>query len=225
MPIEKTTNLSFQGGFYIKNTNNVIKSKVNSLIPKTKRQIFHNLKEEGDMFIITHDSDNYKIANFIKSNKINIDYYPKINTTNYYKQPEEIVELMQQQKNSIIKNPDLIKSPLKSSISLTRAINTVSKTLRLNIENPQITRNDKVLTTIRDNAKERNINIILTKGNSYYVEVSPDSPRIDKTFAIINSNGRFPKICKDLDDRLNFMKTFKSLQEENANTLYKYKLQ
>ena len=110
-------------------------------------------------------------------------------------------------------------------MSLTRAINTVSRTLRLNIDNPVIAKNDKVMTTIRDNSKERNINVILTKGNTYYVEVIPDSQNIDRTYAIFNSRGKFPKICENIDDRLNFMKKFKSLKNENANILYRYKLQ
>lgn len=224
MKIENSTN-TFRGGFHFKNANEITRNKIPFLIKENKRQLFYNLKEKGDMFLITHDSDNDKIVNFIKSNKINFDFYPKINTANSEKQPEKLVDVINQQTESIIRNADFIKAPMKSSISLTRALNTVSRTLRLNIENPEIKKNDKVMTTIRDNSKERDINIILTKGNTYYVEVAPDSPHTDKIYAIFNSRGKFPKICENIDDRLNFMKKFKSLKDENANVLYKYKIQ
>lgn len=224
MKIEGSTN-TFKGGFHFKNVDTITRKTLPGIISKNKRQLYFNLKEPGDIFLVTHDSDNHKVVDFIKSNNLNFDFYPKISTADNIRRPETLLEKINQQKDSIIRKIDFIKSPVKSSMSLTRAINTVSRTLRLNIDNPVVTKNDKVMTTIRDNSKERNINIILTKDNAYYVEVSPDSPNIDKTFAIFNSRGKFPKICENIDDRLNFMKKFKSLKDENANTLYKYKLQ
>ena len=224
MKIENSTK-TFKGGFHFKNLNEYTKNNVKYLIKGNKKRIFYDLLEKGDVFLITHDNDNHKIVNFIKSNKLAFDFYPKINTTNCEKQSNKLIDMIAKQKNLIIKNVDLIKSPIKSSISLTRAINIVSRSLRLNIESPIIKKNDEVMTTIRDNAKERNINIILTKGNAYYVEVTPDSSHTERTYAILNPSGKFPKICEDIDDRLKFMKKFKSLKDEKANILYKYKVE
>ena len=224
MKIENSAN-TFKGGFHFKNVDTITRKTLPGIIRKNNRQLYFNLKEPGDMFLVTHDSDNHKVVDFIKSNNLKFDFYPNISTANNIREPETLLEKINQQKNSIIRKVDFIKSPIKSSMSLTRAINTVSRTLRLNIDNPVIAKNDKVMTTIRDNSKERNINVILTKGNTYYVEVIPDSQNIDRTYAIFNSRGKFPKICENIDDRLNFMKKFKSLQDENANILYRYKLQ
>lgn len=218
------SNISFKGGFYFKPVDKMAKQKISSLIQKNKRQVFYNLREKNDMFILTHDTDNYKVVDYIKSNKCDFVFYPQISTSNGVQSQENILDLIKNQTKSIIKNPNLIKSPLKNSMSLTKAINTVSKVLRLNIEKPVLKRNDDVLTTIRDNIKERDINVILTKGNTYYVEVKPDSLNIDRTCAIFSGRGRFPKICNNAEDRINFVKKFKSLQEEKANTLYQYKL-
>ena len=224
MEINRSTNIGFKGGFYFKNVDKTTKQNISSLIRKNKRQVFYDLREPNDMFLLTHDSDNWKVADFIKSNKKDFSFFPKISTSLGFQTNESITELITKQARSIITNPNLVKSPIKSSMSLSKAVFTVSKVLGLNIEKPIIKQNDAVLTTVRDNVKERNINIILTKGNSYYVEVKPDSPNMESTFAIFSGRGRFSKICKDIDDRIKFMETFKSLKAENANVLYKYKM-
>ena len=220
----KTKNVNFKGAFRIGPS----ELKAQNDIPKLftqGRQIFSNIKENGDQFIVIRDNYDKRIGNYIKENQVNnIEYYPKINTKCRLdsEKPQEVVELLKTIRPVIDLDEMFViiakQKRVSKSIDAKSEVEKIANALRLNIENSCIT-SDKHSTIVRDESKKRTIEIIaMGKANSY-VCVQPDSISEGMRLCIVDGKGAIVKDFVTPSEIHKFFKIFKKLKNENKNLL------
>ena len=216
------TNVSnnFKGTFILNTKNQTVKNAIPDIIKKG-RQLFYNIKNDGDIVLVTKDKYDKKVYEFINNEKIQFSYYPEISTKSGLDDeiPSKLKKLLNINNNCIINNPALLSKFLsnnkklhlsKQSEYLQEAINT----LRLNIEKLKIDINEKGIFVIRDADKHRTIKSTGFRGGMSYVFVIPDALYEASRRVLIGKNGK--EIVKEYttpNEMLEFNKKFQKFVE------------
>ena len=226
--LNNKSNTNFSGAFRIKRPYAKAKAEIPAMFTQG-RQIFRDIKENGDMVVVLRDNYDKRVGQYIQENyPIEIEYYPEINTKSGLddEKPEELKKLIEDKSTTVkkglknilaaISEQKVIKKPKKYRAA--KEVEKIANALRLNIENPQIA-SDKSLTRIRDEQKKRTIEIIATNPATSYVHVKPDSLDSDSIKCIINGKGQIVKTFETPNDICKFNKILKKLKENNVNIL------
>ncbi len=194
MKINNNDNTNFKGAFVFRPQSAQVKDSIPGIIRKG-RQIFYNIKSEGDVVLVTKDKYDRKVKDFINEQKIPFEYYPEISTKSGLDDqiPEKLKKIIGVNDNCMIKNVELLNKFLSNKqLHLSNQIEYIKKaidTLRLNIENAKININDKGLFVVRDNAGKRTILTPGFKSGKAYLYIRPDSLNQDSRRVLINHNG------------------------------------
>lgn len=220
MQINKTNNTpNFTGAFILKPNNAQTKEIIPNIIKKG-RQIFYNIKEEGDVVLVTKDKYDKSVRDFIEAENIKFRYYPEISTKSGLDDevPSRLKTLLNIKNNCIVRTLSILdkfipNNPLHLS-KQSEYIHEAMNTLRLNISSAKIEIDDKGLFIIKDKAKQRTIKSTGFKNGMSYICIIPDSPTQASRRILVGKNGKeiikeynTPKEIKD------FLKTFKKLME------------
>lgn len=219
------SNTNFKGAFRIKPCEAKAQKEIPTLFTQG-RQIFSDILEKGDQFVVIRDNYDKRIGNYIKENAIkNIEYYPQINTKCGLdsEKPQELIELIKGNTTEVLFNIEDILAKIfdtkkikhKKTITLDEDITNITNALRLNIENPKITVN-KNSTTIRDEEKKRSIEFVKTLANRYFVYVKPDSISESTTRCLLDKRGNIIKFYDTPDDIYSFLKRFSNLKKKES---------
>lgn len=215
------SNLNFSGSFRIPRGKFKAQHEIPQLFTQG-RQIFYDIKEDGDMFIVLRDNYDRRVAKYIKENNVSgLEYYPEINTKSGLddQKPEGLIVLLKEKSKVIKANLSeaiLGKKPVKYSVS--NAISKISDALRLHIENPIISSN-KSFTRVRDEQKCRTIELVAPTPASTYVKVIPDSLNETSTKCIIDAKGNIIKMFETPDEIHRFNVMFNNAKKKNVNIL------
>lgn len=221
MQINKNSNTNFTGAFIINTKNNQIKEAIPAIIKKG-RQIFYDIKNEGDVVLVTKNKYDYRVKDFIESHydKLKFEYYPEISTKSGLDDefPAKLKQMLNIKNNCVISNLKLLNKFLqKNKLHLSKQCENLYdaiNTLRLNIENPKIEINDNGFLVIRDNNKKRTIKSTGFYRGSGFVHVIPDSPILEAKKYIFNRNGKgISKEYSTPREMLRFLKHFKKAME------------
>jgi len=79
MQVNNITDTNFQGGFRFKQMPVVARKDLTEFIT-TKKQVFNDFEAIGDVFLVTRDKTNSKVAQFIRKHNLKFEFYPTINT-------------------------------------------------------------------------------------------------------------------------------------------------
>ena len=219
--MEKLSNPGFRGTFVLNPKSQKIREMVPDIVKK-HRQIFHNIKNEGDIVIVTRNNKDRHIKDFINSEKIDFEYYPEISTKSGLDDgiPEGLKKIIGIKNNCVIKSLGLLnKFFSENQIHLSKQseyLHETLNTLRLNIENPRITINDRGIFVIRDDAKQRTIKSTEFLSGNAYVYILPDSINQEIKRFLIGSNGK--QIVKEYStpkDIRTFNKAFNKIADGN----------
>lgn len=179
MEINNLSTNSFKGTFVLRPNTLQTREAIPNIVKKG-RQIFHDIKSEGDVVLVTKDKYDNRVREFIESANLSFEYYPEISTQSGLDDeiPEKLKKLITTQNNCVVKNLKLLGKFLpitnlhlsKQSEYLQEAVNT----LRLNTENARVQIDDNGIFFIRDEAKKRTIKSTGFKSGMAYIYVRPD---------------------------------------------------
>lgn len=182
MNIQNKPQLTFQGGFRLKNVSAETAEQIPN-IAKRGKQIFNNFEHDGDVFVVLRNELDKKMAAFVHENKLDFEYYKDINTKCHL--DSEIPELLSQLIADIKEAPVTTHSQLKKIIREHKRIQTIEtnspnytdnilKTLC--IDNKFPVNSKKGAKIINDNEFKRKIYISPpSKEKIHYVIVQPES--------------------------------------------------
>ena len=99
---------NFKGTFVL-NPQNVQVRKVIPDIIKKGRQIFYDIKNEGDVVIVTKDKYDKRVRDFIEEKNLEFSYYPEISTRSGLDDeiPSGLKTLINIKNNCVIKDLNL----------------------------------------------------------------------------------------------------------------------
>lgn len=218
MQINKTAQTSFQGGFRFPQMPTVARNELENFIT-TKKQIFDNFCRNGDVFLVTRDKTNFKVAEFIHKHNLNFEFYPTINTKCELdaEKPEGLVALLAKTK----------EKPITTKTQLRKSLTYQKKKEYLEVASPKYT--DKILNAIRisnkDSVEHIKGAIVVTdkefqkkvyisppsKLNIHYVRIQPSSmDNIVERYAI-DSEGNILARYQTPNAILEFNKRFNNL--------------
>ena len=219
-------NINFNGAFRIKPAENKAKTEIPLLFTQG-RQIFHDVLEKGDEFIVVRDNYDKRISAFIKENGVSgVEYYPQINTKSGLdaQEPQGLLDLLKENANKVITDiQEIFDIALKQKrypkvYKSHNEVDKIANALRLNIENPVIN-STKEMTKIRDEHKKRTIKVIMPDSSSRYVHVIPDSLNESCIKCIINGKGEVVKYFDTPQLMHKFLKKFNELKQNNVNII------
>ena len=219
-------NTNFTGTFRIKSQELKAQKEIPELFTQG-RQIFHDILEKGDEVIVLRDKYDKRIGKYIQENNIKeLEYYPTINTKSGLdnEEPEKLIALMKEKAVEIKTGLADIYARIskqkkeKKPRSANKMLQNISKSLRLNIENP-IVKTTKQSTIIRDVEKQRTIEIIAPNNATSYVYVKPDSLNEDSIKCILDGKGQITKTFTTPKEISKFMRLFRDLKSKEVNTL------
>lgn len=219
-------NTNFTGTFRIKPQELKAQKEIPELFTQG-RQIFHDILEKGDEVIVLRDKYDKRVGKYIQENNIKeLEYYPTINTKSGLdnEEPEKLIALMKEKAVEIKTGlADIYARISKQKIekkprSANKMLQNISKSLRLNIENP-IVKTTKQSTIIRDVEKQRTIEIIAPNNATSYVYVKPDSLNEDSIKCILDGKGQITKTFTTPKEISKFMRLFRDLKSKEVNTL------
>ena len=220
MEINNITNTNFTGTFILKPQTKQVKEAIPNIIKKG-RQIFYNIKEEGDVVIVTKDKYDKRVRDFITSENLKFTYYPEISTQSGLddQMPEVLKKLIKLKNNCTTTSLKILNKYLvdnKNHLSRqSEYLYETLNTLRLNVENPKITINDKGIFVIRDEAKQRTIESTGFQSGMAYAYILPDSINQEIKRFLIGGNGK--QIIKEYNtpnDIKTFNKMFKKIADK-----------
>jgi len=195
MDIKNTSNINFSGTFVFLPQNPKVREAIPQIIKKGK-QVFYDIKNAGDIALVTQDKYDKRVCEFIENNGTKFEYYPEISTKDGLDDeiPSGLKKLIAVRDNCIIKNLQLLKRFIsKESLHLriqSKYITDAINTLRLNVENAKIEINDKGLFIIRDAGKGRTIKSTGFKNGMGYFFIIPDTLDRDTYRYLIGKNGQ-----------------------------------
>lgn len=219
-------NTNFTGTFRIKPQELKAQKEIPELFTQG-RQIFHDILEKGDEVIVLRDKYDKRVGKYIQENNIKeLEYYPTINTKSGLdnEEPEKLIALMKEKAVEIKTGlADIYARISKQKIekkprSANKMLQNISKSLRLNIENPTV-KTTKQSTIIRDAEKQRTIEIIAPNNATSYVYVKPDSLNEDSIKCILDGKGQITKTFTTPKEISKFMRLFRDLKSKEVNTL------
>lgn len=217
MQINTNNNTNFTGTFILKPVDSGTKDAVKNIVNKG-RQIFYNIKDEGDVVIVTRDKFDKKIRDFIESSNTKFIYYPEISTMSGLDDeiPSGLIRLLNVKNNCLIRSLNLLNRFLQNSNThlskQSEYLHEAMNTLRLNVGNSKIRIDNNGTFIIRDNAKNRTIKSTGFRNGVAYVHIIPDSIAQESKRFLIGKNGK--EIIKEYNtpkEILDFYKTFKRL--------------
>lgn len=193
----KTNNISntgFKGAFILRPQSAPTREAIPNIIKKG-RQLFYNIKKEGDVVIVTKNKYDSKIRDFIENEKIQFTYYPEISTKSGLddQEPSKLKRLLNINNNCVIKSLPLLNKFLDNKPHLceqSKYIHETLNTLRLNVEDAKIEIDDKGIFTIRDDAHKRTLKSTGFRSGMTYVFVRPDSVTQSIQRFLIGKNGK-----------------------------------
>lgn len=216
MHINRTTQTNFQGGFKFPQMPIEARTELGNFIT-THKQVFENFTRKGDVFLVTRDRTNFKVAEFIHNHNLRFEFYPSINTKCGLdtEKPEGLAELL----STIKEEPITSKTQLKKNLTRQKLmerikdkspqyIDNVLKALCIDNKHP--IKNYNGISIISDNEFQRNIFITPpSKLKIHYVKVEPVS--LDKTVEryAIDTDGNIlakfqtPDAIKTFNERFN----------------------
>ena len=210
-------NTNFKGTFIINTQNQAVKKAIPDIVKKG-RQIFYNIKNDGDIVIVTQDKYDKRVNDFINTNRVKFEYYPEISTKSGLDDqvPSKLKKLLGIKNNCVITDHKMLDKFFasgnihlsKQSEFLQEALNT----LRLNIEKLKIEIDNKGIFVIRDEAKQRTIKALGFRGGAAYMAVIPDSYNQETKRFLVGKNGK--EIIREYDtpkEILGFNKTFNKI--------------
>ncbi len=219
-------NTNFTGTFRIKPQELKAQKEIPELFTQG-RQIFHDILEKGDEVIVLRDKYDKRVGKYIQENNIKeLEYYPTINTKSGLdnEEPEKLIALMKEKAVEIKTGLEDIYARIGAQKKETKprttdkALNIITKSLRLNVENP-IIKTTKQSTIIRDAEKQRTIEIIAPNNATSYVYVKPDSLNEDSIKCILDGKGQITKTFTTPNEISKFMRLFRDLKSKEVNTL------
>lgn len=219
-------NTNFTGTFRIKPQELKAQKEIPELFTQG-RQIFHDVLEKGDEVIVLRDKYDKRVGKYIQENNIKeLEYYPTINTKSGLddEEPEKLIALMKEKAVEIKTGLEDIYARIGAQKKETKprttdkALNIITKSLRLNVENP-IIKTTKQSTIVRDAEKQRTIEIIAPNNATSYVYVKPDSLNEDSIKCILDGKGQITKTFTTPNEISKFMRLFRDLKSKEVNTL------
>lgn len=226
MQIAKTQNQRFEGAFRISPNEVNAKIEIPQLFTQG-RQIFNDILETGDKFVVLRDKYDKRVGKYIQEKGIKgIEYFPEINTKSGLddEKPEGLLKLINAKTVKVITNiseickTSMVSKKLAKVAKAKSEVDKVANALRLNIENPQVT-SSRSFTKVRDEEKKRTIELIMKDKGSTYVYVKPDQSYEDSTKCIIDGKGNIVKKFETPEEIMRFMRVFHKLKQEKVNIL------
>ena len=226
-----TQNNTFTGAFRFKPSEIKAKLEVPNLFTQG-RQIGTDIIEKGDQVIIVRDNYDKRIGNYIQENGVKgVEYYPTINTRLGldFERPEEIITLLKDKSTRMITNFEEMfeviskqkrgKKTIKGqnipkALSTEKEFERVTKALRLNIQNPEITIKGQHMR-IYDKDRRRTLDIVAHSG-TYYTYLRYDNMSAESIMRTINGKGETIKNFEKPDEIHKFLAELRRLIKENA---------
>lgn len=211
--------LNFKGAFIIKPTNTQVKEAVPNIIKKG-RQLFYNIKDDGDVVIVARDKYDKRVRNFIAEQKLDFTYYPEISTQSGLDDqvPSKLKTLLNIKNNCLVQDLNLLDKFLSNTnLHLNKQseyLQDALDTLRLNTGKAKITIDNKGIFVVRDTDKQRTIKSTGFHSGCAYVCIVPDSTGQEVKRYLISKNGK--EITKEFNtpkDILYFNKIFKKIRD------------
>lgn len=198
----KSTN-NFKGAFVLQPKTQQIREAIPDIVKKG-RQIFRDIKSEGDVVIVTKDRYDKKVKEFIEKENVEFAYYPEINTPCGLDDeiPSGLKDLIRKKDNCVIRNLKLLDKFLAAkSLHLgtqSEYIQNAINTLRLNTGNARVQIDAKGIFFVRDSAKERTVMTPGFKSRMAYFYVKPDHIEYqDARRTLVGKNGQ--EIVKEFE--------------------------
>ena len=218
MELQTTPNTNFQGGFRFKNMPPKATEEL-SEIAKRGKQIFLDFENKGDVFVVTRDKLDKKMADFIAKKRLKFEYYKSINTNS--KLDDQIPELLSALLDTIKETPITKLSALKKFLNyeppkmrikkVKPEINTDTILKTLCIDNKHEIRTYKGAKVVNDTEFNRKIFITPAKDDVHYVLVEPNSKNLSAKRYAISTDGTILHTFETPDKMKVFRKKFKSL--------------
>ena len=226
-----TQNNTFTGAFRFKPSEIKAKLEVPNLFTQG-RQIGTDIIEKGDQVIIVRDNYDKRIGNYIQENGVKgVEYYPTINTRLGldFERPEEIITVLKDKSTRMITNFEEMfeviskqkrgKKTIKGqnipkALSAEKEFERVTKALRLNIQNPEITIKGQHMR-IYDKDRRRTLDIVAHSG-TYYTYLRYDNMSAESIMRTINGEGKTIKNFEKPDEIHKFLSELRRLIKENA---------
>ena len=224
-------NNTFTGAFRFKPSEIKAKLEVPNLFTQG-RQIGTDIIEKGDQVIIVRDNYDKRIGNYIQENGVKgVEYYPTINTRLGldFERPEEIITLLKDKSTRMITNFEEMfeviskqkrgKKTIKGqnipkALSVEKEFERVTKALRLNIQNPEITIKGQHMR-IYDKDRRRTLDIVAHSGTNY-TYLRYDNMSAESIMRTINGKGETIKNFEKPDEIHKFLADLRRLIKENA---------
>lgn len=221
MQINTNNPQQFTGTFIFKPKNIQTQDSIQNIVKKGK-QIFYDIKDKGDVVIVTKDKYDKKVRDFIESENLDFTYFPEISTKSGLDDeiPSKLKFLLNIKDNCIVKNLKILNKFLSNNeLHLNKQceyLHDAINTLRLNVENAKIKIEDNGIFVIRDEEKCRTIKSTGFRGGVAYVHIIPDSVNEGAKRFLVGKNGK--EIIKEYNtpkEILSFYKTFKKVTDAN----------
>ena len=204
MQTNKITDTNFKGGFRFRQMPSSAKKDLTEFIT-TKKQIFNNFENIGDVFLVTRDKTNFKVAQFIRKHNLKFEFYPTINTKCGLdaEMPEKLTQLI----SSIKEAPITTKSKLK------KALDNQRKTEFIEYKSPKYV--DIILKSLCIDNKHpiteyKGGKIITDNEFNRKIFISPPS-KLNIHYVMVKSNDRYGEVLRyAIDSQGNMLARFKS---------------
>lgn len=205
---------NFTGTFILQPKNLQTKQAIPNIIKKS-RQVFYDIKRNGDVAVVTKDRFDHKVRDFIASTNTDFEYYPEISIYNSFdsKNSFGLQKLLFYKNNCEIHDLKTLDTFLNKNTPLSKQIKYLRNsmdTLRLNIELPEIKIDKNNLFVIRDEARKRTLKSTGFNNGDSFIHIIPDSKFEEtKKFRLVENGKRVEKEYKTPDEILYFLKMFK----------------
>ena len=177
MEIKNITNTNFQGTFKIKSASEQVKKEIPDII-KRGREIFYDVKEKGDVFLVTHIEYDRKVRDFIAAKKLKFRYYPEITPNSMSEVPptsSELKKLITKRHNCATSSLKVLNTYVNENLyhlsKQSKYFANTLNTLGLCIKKPKVKLNKDGIFSIRDTAKQQTI-----KSTGFQKGISFDKP-------------------------------------------------
>lgn len=201
MDIKYSNNQNFTSAYRFSAIQNKSYKDLHRLISKPSSKIFNCVNEKGDVVLVNHSCYDERVKNFIKKNKLCFQFFPNIKLNdNLTKDTLKSLIIREiKEKNTIsnifVLSDHVMKNNISRGKSLVKHMNNIFKTLRLNVDKPEIHVMENGLSKIRDNSKLRTIYVSPNYASKYYVYVKPDSLNQESSRYLLFHNGK--KLIKE----------------------------
>ena len=208
--------INFNGGYRFRNMPSEAKAKIPEINNKWK-QVFYDFENKGDVFLVTRDKLDSKVADFIKENNLEFEFFPQISTKSGLdtEEPEKLTILLKELNTKPITTLTQLRKAIHKQIINTKIFKTspdysfnILKTLHISPENLELEIAHGIIT-FNDKEFRRKIHISRPKNRVHYVLVEPYSSAEGSRRFAINSDGKFIESFNTPDKIIEFYKGFR----------------